>query len=341
MNNFWKITLTILLAGFIIWLLYWTLFAPKQDLTQLIYSTMQEQSKRADLSFKKVSFEEVVGSEKFWQLEASTAMVNNNTGVATLQDTSGTFYKKGRPVLKFRSPAALWEMKKQEIYLDKPLGYDASLERQITALIRNFQSDPRSLFSLPAQYRRGAGYWFKARNLSWKVADQLLLCTGGIHLTKGEISGRAERLLGDVEFNLVKLDGDPSFQIATASKAPVTIEARSFLIASAKELLSAEGSPTITWQTARITAHSAQYHQGEKLLRLTGDVSVSYEDIRASGAAADYLVAQQQIILTGTARASQGGSNLTSDRVIVSLKEQRIALAGRSRVVVTEEELSQ
>jgi lipopolysaccharide export system protein LptA len=339
MNTFWKVILTASLVLFIIWVFSWALFAPKKDLSQFISDTMMEQAKKADLSFKQVSFEEVAAGVKFWQLRAETAMVNKNSGLAALQNTTGTFYKKGRPVLKFRSPAALWEMKKQEIYLDKPLGFDAAYERQITVLARELKSDPLSVFNLPAEYRKGLGYWFQARNLSWKVADQLLFCTGGIRLNKGEISGRAETLKGDVEFNKVVLEGQPLFTIAPAGTAPVTIEARSFEIASAQDQLSAYGDPVITWKDARITARTASYHQAKKTLRLEGDVQVFYRDITASGAAADYLVGPQIIILTGQARAAQAGSQLSSDKVVVALKEQKISLAGRSRVVISEEEL--
>jgi lipopolysaccharide export system protein LptA len=339
MNRAWQIILAALLIAFIGWLFYWAMFSPKPDLSQLIYTSMMEQAKQADLTFKKVSFEEVSNGEKFWQLQAATAMVNKNTGLATLQNTTGTFYKKGKPVLRFRSPAALWEMKKQEIYLDKPLGYDAAYERQAAALARDLKANPLSLFTLPAEYRHGLGYWFQAKNLSWKVADQLLICTGGIRLNKGNVSGQAATLKGDVEFNQVILEGQPLFTISPAGTAPVTIEARSFAIASAQDLLSAYGDPVITWQDARVTANSADYLQAKKLLRLSGDVRVRYKDIEASGSAADYLVEEQKVILTGAARAAQAGSNLSSDRIIVSLQEQKIALAGRSRVVVTEEEL--
>lgn len=338
MSRFWQITLTALCLAFVGWLFYWALFAPKKDLSQLIYTTMMEQAKQADLSFKQVSFEENSNGEKFWQLQAVSAMVNKNTGLATLQNTRGTFYKKGKAVLKFRSPAALWEMNKQEIYLDKPLGYDAAYEKQVLALIKGMQARPLSVFNLPQAYRQGLGYWFQAKNLSWKVADQLLLCSGGISLNKGEVSGQAATLKGDVEFNNVVLEGEPRFQIASPGSAPVTIEAVSFEIASAADLLTARGNPVISWREARITAQAASYRQTAKILKLTGDVRVTYKDISASGAAADYLVDSQKVVLTGDARANQAGNNLSSDQIVVSLAEQKIALAGRSRVVIGEEQ---
>src|SRR3989338_1608931 len=147
---------------------YWALFLPKDDISQRIYRTLKEQETRADLAFKKVSFEESTEGLKFWQLEAESAVVNKSTGLATLKNTRGIFFKNGKPVLKFRSPAALWDMAKKEIYLDKPLGYDVNAERQINTLVKTIQAAPASIFNLPALYKKGLGYWFQAKNLSWK-----------------------------------------------------------------------------------------------------------------------------------------------------------------------------
>lgn len=339
MPGWLKFIITILIVIFTLGLFYWALFATKQDVSEKIYQTLQAQAKRADFSFKKVTFEEVSAGEKFWQLTADNAVVNKDAGNATLQNTDGTFYKKGRPVLRFRSPAALWEMKKQEIYLDKPLGYDAAFERQILALFKTIELQPLSLFTLPGQYKKGLGYWFQARNLSWDVADQQLLCTGGILLSKGEITARAAALKGDVEFNNVALTGAPSLTIAAADHSLVTLEAQSFELQSAQDLFIAQGSPVITWKEARVLAAAARYFQRAKKIELAGNVTINYKDINAAGAAANFYVDRQQIVLTGNARATQGGNNLTSDKVIVSLKDQKIALAGRSKVVISGDEV--
>ncbi len=326
------------LLAFAAWIFYWALFAPKEDVSQRIYKTLKEQEKRADLSFKKVSFEEVSAGEKFWQLVADTAVVNKNAGIATLQNTNGTFYKNGRAVLKFRSPAALWDMKKKEIYLDKPLGYDALYERQILSLLKTLRARPQSVFTLPREYKKGLGYWFQARNLSWKLADELLLCTGGIVLNKGEITGYADSLKGDVEFNRVVMDGSPRVILAPRNAAPVTLEADAFEISSPQDLLSARGNPVITWKEAKVRSDSARYLQREKKIELAGSVRVNYRDILASGSAANYFVDREEVVLTGNARATQGENNLSSDNVMVSLKDQKISLLGKSKVVITEEE---
>ncbi|MBN3032495.1 MAG: hypothetical protein JW873_00170 [Candidatus Saganbacteria bacterium] len=313
---------------------------PKEDISQRIYRTLKEQEGRADLSFNKVTFEEASGSRKYWQLAAESAIVNKSTGLAALKNTHGLFFKNGRPALKFRSPAALWDMKKKEIYLDQPLGYDLNSEKQLIGLLKTIRNGPASVFTLPAAYRHGLGYWFRANNLSWKLADQQLICTGGIVLNKGEVTGYADQLTGDVEFKKVLLDGSPRVVIAPPLAAPITVEAAQFELNSAADVLTARGNPVVTWRTARVTAQTAGYWQADKKIKLAGDVRVSYEDISAWGAAANYLTGKELIILSGEARAEQGNSRLSSDQVMVSLKDRKISLLGKGKVVIPAAEVS-
>ena len=95
LNKYARIIIFIALTILIIGLFYWTFFTPPEDVSQRIQRTLQEQEKRADLSFKDVTFEEVEGTVKYWQLQAKTALVNKSTGVATLQNSNGTFFKNG------------------------------------------------------------------------------------------------------------------------------------------------------------------------------------------------------------------------------------------------------
>jgi lipopolysaccharide export system protein LptA len=329
----------IIAVVFIAGIFYWALFSPKPDVSERIYQTLKEQEKRADLSFKDVTFEEVVAGVKYWQLKAQTAMVNKSTGIATLKDSKGSFYKEGKPVLLFRSPAALWDMNKKEIILDKPLGYDVNLERQISSLIKTLKSRRLSVFNLPKLYKQGLGYWFQAKNLSWKLADQKLLCTGGIMLNKGEVTGYSERLEGDVALENIVLEGKPRIVVTPAKTTPITLEADIFEIASVENTISARGRPRIFWEEAIVTAERLKYLQADQVLKLTGNVRVFYKDIRAFGNAADYLTEESRIILEGDARAFQGENKLRGEKVMVSLKDKKISVVGRGKVIITEEEL--
>lgn len=322
---------------FAAWMFFWAVFSPKKDVSQIIYETLKEQEKLADLTFKKVTFEEVSAGEKFWRLSAESAIVNKDGGVAALQGTEGTFYKKGKAALKFRSPAALWDMKKKEIYLDRPFGYDTAFEKHVPPSDAPQRRNFLSIFNLPVKQDKETGYWFQAKNLSWKVADQLLVCSGGILLNKGEITGHADSLNGDVEFKKVELKGSPRIVISPARTSPITFESLTFEINSERDLLIARGNPIVTWREAKITSQSAHYLQSEKKLNFAGNVAIVYKDISAWGDSADYLTEEQKVILSGNARAVQGENNLSSDKVQVSLRDQKISLAGKSKVVITEE----
>jgi len=327
----------IVFVGFIVWIFVWALFAPKEDISDRITRTLEEQEKRADLSFKEVTFEEIVDGVKYWQLNAQTAKVNKSTEISTLKDSKGIFYKNGKAVLRFISPAALWDMKKREILLDQPIGYDVSLERQISTLIKSIKQSRYSVFNLPKMYDQGQGYWFKARNLSWKFADQQMTCSGGIVLNKGDITGFADRLDGDVAMEKIVLKGEPKIVLNPDRGAPITVEAESFEVISANDTVLAEGNPVILWKDAKIYAERIKYLQAEKKLELSGAVNVQYRDIDAWGNKAEYFSEDDKIILKGNARASQADNKLSGEKVMVSLKEQKISVMGRGKAIITEE----
>jgi lipopolysaccharide transport protein LptA len=333
----WTSRLTLFLAAaFIAGIFGWALLAPKEDISQRINRTIKEQSGQADLAFKGVAFEEIDNGVKYWQLNANNASVNKSTGLATLQTANGIFFKKGKASLRFLSPAALWDMKKKEIYLDKPFGYDTSLEKKIAALRRSLAAGGGSTFTLPKISSKERGYWFQASNLSWKLEDQQLLCTGGIVLNKGEVTGYAEKLSGDVGLEKVRLEGSPRVVILPAGMTPITLEANAFEVISATDLIVANGSPAIFWEEAKITADTLQYQQTKQQLEMTGNVVISYKDIQAWGQAAQYLTGRNEIILQGDARAVQGGNRLNGNKVVVSLKDQRVAVMGKGKVTITE-----
>lgn len=323
---------------FAAWIIYWALFSPKEDISTRISRTIDEQSKHADLYYKKVTFEEVSGTAKYWQLSAVTAMVNKSTGLATLKDATGIFFKRGRPTLKFRSPSALWDMTKKEIYLDQPVGYDINLESKITKLLAKKPLGSTSFFNLPTFDSHQLGYWFQAHNLSWKVADQRLVCSGGILLKKGNVSGFAEKLSGDVALEKVFLTGQPRLELQLKKSFPVTVEAAEFEIVSSQDRFFAHGQPRITWGPAVVLAEGASYLQRQKKLDLTGGVQINYKDISAFGQEGSFLTEAQLITLSGEASAQQGANKLSGNKVQVSLKDQKISLLGKGKVVITEEE---
>ena len=323
---------------FIASIFYWALYTPKPDVSERIYQTLKEQEKRADLAFKDVTFEEIVAGVKYWQLKAKSAMVNKDTGIASLKTANGTFFKLGRPVLRFKSPAALWDMKKKEILLDKPLGYDIKLEKTISTLVKTLKESRYSIFNLPEVYKKEGGYWFQSNNLSWKFEDEKLLCTGGIILNKGNITGYAQQLEGDVGLERVLLKGKPRIVIFPNDLSPITVEANVFEVISAQDTIIAHGNPKIFWQDSIVQADTLKYLHKENVLQLAGNVSINYKDIQAWGGLASYFTKSRKIILEKNARAIQGANELSGDKIMLSLLDKKLSVMGRGKVVITKEE---
>jgi len=316
---------------------FWAINSPKQEISERIYQTIEEQKKRADLIFKDVTFEEVVAGVKYWELTAKQAVVNKSAGIATLKEASGTFFKQGRGVLHFQSPVALWDMKNKEILLDKPLGYDESVKDKISLLAKALKKSPSSIFNL--RLLASSGYWFQAKNLSWKMADQKLICTGKIIINKGQVTGYAEKLEGDVGLENIVLEGNPRIIISSDNSSPITLEAAAFEVKSQDDTILAKGSPRILWKEAKINADKMEYFQRKKTLALKENVKINYNDIEAWGESANYFTDQGLLELKGMAQAKQGENKLKGDTVLVSLKDQKISVLGSGKVIIGEEDL--
>ena len=135
------------------------------------------------------------------------------------------------------------------------------------------------------------------------------------------------------------ISGNPKISIAPDHQVPATVEADRFTIISAEDLILAQGNPIIRWENAVITAADIKYLQNEKVLKLSEKVKINYRDIQAWGDNATYYTESQKIILEGNAYARQTGNELKGEKVIVSLKDQKISVKGRGKFVITEEEL--
>jgi len=323
---------------FILFLFIWALYLPKKEATQTIKKTLEEQKQRLDLFFQGVTFQEAVGSVKYWEIKAKSSSLNKDTGVVTLKDSQGTFFKSGRPVLKFISPQAVWNMNKKEIHLKDAVGYDVKSEEGVQKFLAEAQKYQTSVFTLPVRYRgAGEGYFFMAKNLSWKLADQKLLCRGGIWLNKGDIFGQGRELTADVGLEKVKLRGDP--RIILSNQYLTTIEAREFQVDSVKDILSAEGGVTLRSSDVKITAARIIFKQRLNLIEIFKAVNITYRDILATGDKALYDMKKEMIDLLHNTRLKRGKNTLTGDKIAVSLKDKTFKISGRTKAVITEEEL--
>lgn len=325
---------------FILVLFIWALYIPKQDITQTISQTLKEQTQKLDLLYKGVTFQEVSNGIKYWEMKARTSSVNNSTGIATLEETNGTFFSNGKPTLKFKAPNAIWKMAEKEIILIKPIGYDAKTEEKGFSIFDNSQEKALSYFELPSRYEgKGKGFFFKAENLSWSLKDQEIVCENGLWIKKGEISGLAETLKADVSLEKIKILGHP--KVFISDTVPSQLDANEFDIDNPKNTLTAKDDVVLTTNQIIVKTKTAIYDQGDNTIKLMGNVSAKYKQFTATADFAAYNLKTQTIILSGNPGLQKGSSSLTGDSVIINTRTKNFSVIGKSKIIVPEKELTQ
>ena len=321
-----------LLVAFILFLFVWALYLPKQDVTKTISQTIEEQKSRIDLLFEGVTFQESQNGIKYWEIKARTSSLNKSTGKADLKNAVGTFFRSGKPALKFIAPRVFWDMNKKEILLKEPIGYDTKAEARVQEFLK--QAKSISTFILPARaLKKGEGYFFKARELFWQLKTEQIICRGGIYLKKGEISGLADRLESDVALEKIKIYGNPCV-LNLINNTVNTIEAQNFTVDGANDEVSASGGIILTANGLKLTSDQLNYKQNNDTIFFKPSVKLTYQDAQAKSATAAYNVKDQVISLEKNAELTRNGSTLTGDKVMVSLKNKTFKVFGKTKIVI-------
>lgn len=330
---------------FILLLFLWAIFSPKDTFEEKIQQTLAEQKERADLKFVDVTFSETFGGVKYWELDAKTSSFNKDQETADLVIVNGRFYKNNDPVLKFISPKVFWNMQQKEITIQNPLGYDLVTEKNLKNLQRLIgkQTDPQIIYKSAANISgRIAGAWFKANQLNWNLKIKKLFCSSGIVFNRGAITIYAKNLEGDVALSMVALTGDPIAQLILKEENAVvkatTVTADKFLVNSRDNKISAVDNVLVEAKDTSITAKQADYAINADQLVLTGKINIMHKDIQAVCRRATLLPAKETVILEKGARAQRDQNEIRGDKITINLKNAKISVAGKTKIVVSDEE---
>lgn len=310
---------------------------PKQDISKKIEKTIKEQKDLADLSYKGVTFQEVLNGTKYWEINAKTSSINQSTGIASLEDTFGTFFKDGVPTLNFSAPRALWAMDKKQIDLINPVGYDARYDKATVLDLLSASKNRKSFFNFPKKYN-SKGFFFKAENLNWNVSNKELICNQGLIFQKGNIKGQARKLEGDVALEKVKVSGNPKFDFETRPRASIT--AKEFELNNKLNTITATNGVILTANEIQIETETSTYDINKSVIKLRGGVTATYKNMLANSLHADYDTKNQLITLTRGAKLINNGSVLTGDKILINIKSKTFSVIGQSKIIIPEEELS-
>jgi lipopolysaccharide export system protein LptA len=327
-----------IIVGFFIWA---TL--PKEDVQTKIKQTLEEEKHVADVVFESATLSEIYDGVKYWELIADRSSINKTLGIARLFTVDGLFYNNNKPTLKFIAPSATWNMKKNEIVLQDPLGYDIRSEKIIKDNLARFKGtiESTSVFHLSERHSPDSpfdGYWFKAKNLDWKLSTKKLICQGNISLTKGEIVISAGKLEGDVGLEKVILTDNPSAKILSVN-GDIIVTASKFMVDSMTDNMTAYSPIKIIKGKSEISAFSAVYDQRNNAITLEGDVNITEGDIKAFSSKADYNINKQTVSLTDKAKAIRAGNEIYGDKMTIILGSNKIIVEGRTKAKVNQVEI--
>jgi lipopolysaccharide export system protein LptA len=342
-QKIWVWIVALLVIGWLAWLI----FFPKESFESKIRKTLERQKNRADLLLKDVTFSESFGGTKFWELDAETAVLNQDQGGAELKPVKGRFYKNNTPVLFFIAPKVLWNMRDKEIVIEHPFGYDQRSKKYFNLLSKLIDpyGDPARIFKLATRFSGMVpGAWFLTNRLKWQLSTQKLESHEGVLFNQGALTVFAQDLASDVGFDSLSLTGDPiALYIQKTPNAPLpkitTTTARKFLINTAKNQVSAVDNVVISQKETEIRSRQAAYLPENQLIVLTDAVKLSFKDIRASCKKAFYNPADNTVILEGSAAASRDRNLLRGEKIAIDLKTGKINVLGKTKIVIDEREL--
>ena len=326
----------LILVGFFMWAML-----PRDDYTKKVSEKLKSEKKKADVIFKDATLAEVYEGIKYWELVAKSSVINNSIGKADLTIVDGLFFEKGKPTIKFLAPTAVWHIKKNDILLNDPIGFDIKYENIVRSELAkvNDITRLRSVFHLPGKVgNKYEGYWFAAKNLNWRLSTKKLICTGSITLTKGDILINSEKLMADVGLENVVLTGHPSGEIYSDSRK-VDISADRFLVDSYKDIITADQNVVITRNGSRITATKAVYDQKAGIIVLSGDVFLTDGTIKAYSKNASYDINSNRISLLDKAKANRDGNEVYGEKMTILLGQNKIMIEGRAKAKIKESEL--
>lgn len=290
-----------LLAG----IFAWAVFIPKESVTEKINKTLEQQKKKADMFMKGVTFSEIVDGIKYWEIKSITSEINKNSGVATLNEINGTFFKDGKPSMKFVSPRVIWDMNRKEIKIETPLGYD-------------------NVFKFETPY------------LNWSLSTKKLSTDREVVFEGNNAVINGTGLLADAGLETMILKGEPRAKIRQEDEV-LEIGAKIFEVNGKTGSILASGEAKASRGDLFMRSQTLFYNKQKSEASAAGSVRITFKDIRARSDRADYDIKKDLIVLQGSARAIRLDNELTGDKLIIDLKNNKIMIKGRTKVVVDEE----
>lgn len=307
-----------------------SLMREQQSIRERLEKTVQQSTRTPDIELSGATFKEIRRGITYWELRAGESKIHENTGAASLVETRGTFFENGNPTLRFIAPQAIWRRKEGAIRLKDMVGYTISMEKEARKKKAKFPAS----FHLSSASSPQEGAWFHAQDLYWSIQKRKLECEGGVRVHKGNIEIEADKLVSDVGLRVVELQGSPRGWIGKTE-----IRASQIDLHRVSHTLDAKGPISILRDRAKLIADSLHFDEVAQGGRVKGNVRFELDNISAHSEEAEYNLPKQVITFTGQPNAVQGENRISGDKIIISIKDRRVSVAGKGKATIQEENL--
>jgi LPS export ABC transporter protein LptC/lipopolysaccharide transport protein LptA len=292
----------------------WAIFAPEENISKKVSQTIEEQKKKFDFFMKGVTFSEIVNGIKYWEIKSISSQINKNTGIATLKDIQGTFFKNGRPSFSFTAPQVLWSMNSKKIKIDSPTGF-------------------------------GSKFKLKTAVLDWSLSSKKISTESIVTVEADNLLIVAKGLFADIGLEKMVLKGHPTARPdrigAKGEGEGLYLEADIFEINGLTGAVVAKGNAYATKGGLHIKSKELFFDRRQDILFAKGDARISFKDISAQANLATYEIKKYYVVLSGSARASRGGSSLAGNKLKIDLKNNRMSIEGKTTIIIPDEFISE
>jgi len=308
-----------LLIGLLLGLFFWAIFWPKTTIEQTVNKTIEEQRARSDLAFKNIALQEIVKGKKYWEITAKTAWMNKDLGTALLGSIEGDFLQNGRSVLHFIAPSANWNLTEQIIDLTSPRGFSPKKKDKP---------------------------WLITDSLEWKVSNNTIVSQGKVEINQDQFTLKGNNLEADLSLKKVRIHDKPTALIFPGGSRLSTIEADLFEYDSNLGSFNAIGSvkahyvdPALSGKSIIIYSDNANYDPNHKFLQFNNSVSIYSSDFTASAESATFTSSNEMLRLERNASVSYKNNMVAGAAIVVNLKNRKMALLGKTKIKIVEENL--
>lgn len=340
---------------------------------------LTEQNTQPDIILKGSTFSETVDGIKYWEIRSVSSNLNKEKGSAHLESINGIFFNNDKPVLGVAAPSADWDLNKKEILINSPVGKSVLKLDKNKIIYKELNNGgfvfvaQKMKWGLSDKKLVCSGGVILKKEKSVAKGD---LFESDVLLGQSVLSGNPEALVNDnikiVSDKFILKSADNSINVSNGVKLTsgnliiyadngkyiekqkqanlwgnvssvyqdITAAGKQIIYKPDEQSVSLSGEAKVIKSGVVLKGDIFEFSLKSKNVSGHGSISAVYKDIYATGGALFYSEKDKTILVSKNVKSEKDGNVLTGENVIIDLNTGRVNLKGKSRAVITENQLA-